>query len=42
MKIKLTENFQKLSESYLFSTINKKVAEYKEKNPGELYRRFWT
>lgn len=34
MKIKLNENFKKLSESYLFSTINKKVAEYKEKNPN--------
>lgn len=34
MKIKLNENFKKLSESYLFSTINKKVAEYKKKNPN--------
>ncbi len=33
MKIKLNENFKNLSESYLFSTINKKVAAYKEQNP---------
>ncbi|MCR5706408.1 MAG: LL-diaminopimelate aminotransferase [Acholeplasmatales bacterium] len=34
MKIKLNENFKNVSESYLFSTINKKVAEYKEQNPN--------
>lgn len=34
MKIKLNENFKNLSESYLFSTINKKVQLYKEQNPN--------
>lgn len=31
--IKINENFLKLQDSYLFSTINKKVSEYQEKNP---------
>ena len=33
MKIKLNDNFKNVSESYLFSTINKKVSEYKKINP---------
>ena len=32
MKIKLNDNFKNVSESYLFSTINKKVSEYKKIN----------
>ena len=31
--IRINENFLKLQDSYLFSTINKKVSEYQEKNP---------
>ena len=33
MKIKLNDNFKNVSESYLFSTINKKVSDYKKINP---------
>ena len=31
--MKLNENYKKLEDSYLFSTISRKVAEYGEKNP---------
>ena len=31
--IRINENFLKLQDSYLFSTINKKVSKYQEKNP---------
>lgn len=33
--IKINENFMNLQDSYLFSTIAKKVAEYTEKNPDK-------
>ena len=32
--LKINDNFLKLQNSYLFSTINKKVNEYKDKNPN--------
>ena len=32
--IKVNENFLKLQDSYLFSTIAKKVAEYQKENPS--------
>lgn len=32
--LKINENFLKLQDSYLFSTINKKVSEYKKQNPN--------
>lgn len=31
--MKINDNYNNLSESYLFSTISKKIAEFKEKNP---------
>ena len=31
---KINENFLKLQDNYLFSTISKKVNDYKEKNPN--------
>lgn len=31
--VKLNKNFSKLQNNYLFSTVNRKVREYKEKNP---------
>ena len=34
MNIKLNSNFDQLSENYLFSEINKRVAKYKEYNPN--------
>ena len=34
MKIKLNDNFNNVKESYLFSDINKRVNEYKAKNPN--------
>ena len=33
--IKINENFEKLQDSYLFSTIAKKVAEFQKKNPNK-------
>ena len=33
--IKINENFLELQDSYLFSTIAKKVAEFQEKNPDK-------
>ena len=33
--IKINENFLKLQDSYLFSTIAKKVNEYKAQNPDK-------
>ena len=33
--IKINENFEKLQDSYLFSTIAKKVAEFKKKNTNK-------
>ncbi|MCR5646984.1 MAG: LL-diaminopimelate aminotransferase [Acholeplasmatales bacterium] len=34
MKIKLNDNFNNIEENYLFSDINKRVKEYKAKNPN--------
>ena len=34
MRIKINENFNNIEESYLFSDINKRVNEYKSKNPN--------
>lgn len=34
MKIRINENFLNIQESYLFSDINKRVTEYKKKNPN--------
>ena len=31
--IKITENFLKMQDSYLFSTIAKKIASYQQKHP---------
>ena len=33
--IKVNENFLKMQDSYLFSTIAKKVAKYQEENPDK-------
>lgn len=33
--IKINDNFEKINESYLFSTIAKRVAEFQEKNPDK-------
>ena len=33
--IKINENFKKIQDSYLFSTIAKKVAKYQEENPDK-------
>ena len=32
--MKINENFEKLPESYLFSTVARKLREFKEANPG--------
>ncbi len=34
MNVKINKNFDNISENYLFSDINKKIKEYKEKNPN--------
>ena len=34
MKIRINENFLNIQENYLFSDINKRVTEYKKKNPN--------
>ena len=31
--MRINDNFEKLPESYLFSTVARKLREYKEKNP---------